>query len=311
MRKRASTVIVILMSMTGLSLLLYPSVSDYLRNLSYRRTISSYTASVEQLDGDSYEQLLTAALAYNEQLAERDGPMFDLSEEERVRYNSLLNTGVTDVMAYISIPKVNVYLPIYHGTSDGVLQNGVGHLEGSSLPVGGRSTHAILTAHTGLPSAKLFTSIDQLVEGDTFTVRLLKETLTYQVDQILVVLPYQTDALRIEPGADYCTLLTCTPYGINSHRLLVRGRRIPTPSEEDISPNFVVEGLGLDNGGLFSLSAGLGLLILAVLVLAILVIVLRRQRMWRRAKRLKRNKSARNQARIPRTRSIPGALLKR
>ena len=288
MNKRVLTVIVILMIVTGLSLLLYPTVSDYLRTLAYRRTISSYTASVEQLDDHRYEELLAAARAYNKRLAERGGFTLALSKEQWAEYISLLDIDNSGVMGYVSVPKVNISLPIYHGTDDSVLQSGVGHLEGSSLPMGGPGTHTVLSAHTGLPSAKLFTSIDQLMEGDTFTVRVLKETLTYQVDQILVVLPYQTDALRIEPEKDYCTLVTCTPYGVNSHRLLVRGHRIPTPHGEDASSDFAVGGLGLDNSGLFNPTAVLVLLILAVLVLAVLVIALRRKRMWKRAKRLKK-----------------------
>lgn len=292
MSKRVSTVIVILMIVTGLSLLLYPTVSDYLRNLAYRRTISSYTASLEQLDDHRYEELLAAARSYNERLVERGGFTLALSKEQWTEYIGLLEVDNSVVMGYVSVPKVNISLPIYHGTDDSVLQNGVGHLEGSSLPVGGPGTHAVLSAHTGLPSAKLFTSIDQLVEGDTFAVRVLKETLTYQVDQILVVLPYQTDALRIEPDKDYCTLVTCTPYGVNSHRLLVRGRRVPTPPEEDTSPNFAAGGPSPNNSGPFSLAAGLGLLILVVLVLAVLVIEYRQRRMWKRAKRLKKEEKS-------------------
>ena len=288
MSKRVSTAIVILMILTGLSLLLYPTVSDYLRSLAYRRTISGYTASVEQLDDVRYGELLAAARAYNERLAERGGFTLSLSQERWAEYIGLLNVDDSGVMGYVSVPKVNISLPIYHGTDDSVLQSGVGHLEGSSLPVGGPGAHAVLSAHTGLPSAKLFTSIDQLVEGDAFTVRVLRETLTYQVDQILVVLPYQTDALRIEPGKEYCTLMTCTPYGVNSHRLLVRGRRIPTLPEEDTSPDFPIEGLGLDNNGLFGSAAGLGILIFAVPALTVLVTAWRRRRMWKRAKRLKK-----------------------
>ena len=299
MKKRFLTIIIILMILSGLSLLLYPTVSDYLKNMAYRRTIYEYTASVELLNDESYEELLTAARAYNERLAERMAErkvLRGLSEEEQEEYYSLLNTGSTDVMAYVSIPKLNIYLPIYHGTSDGVLQNGVGHLEVSSFPVGGPSTHAALSAHTGLPSAKLFTSIDQLVEGDTFTVRVLREVLTYEVDQILVVLPYEADALRIEPGEDYCTLLTCTPYGINSHRLLVRGHRIPTPVEEERSPDIADEILGPEDGGLFVLAVGVGLSVIAILSL---VIFLWRWRMWKRAKRLNKKEKKENQTREP------------
>ena len=287
MKKRTSTVIAILMILIGLSLLLYPTVSDYLKNLAYRRTISNYNASVDSMDDERYEEMLAAAWAYNEQLAQKGGYMFTLSEEEQEEYNSLLNIDDTGVMGYVSVPKVDIALPIYHGTSEGVLQNGVGHLEGSSLPVGGPGTHAVLSAHTGLPSAKLFTNIDQLVEGDTFTVRVLKETLTYQVDQILVVLPYQLDALRIETGEDYCTLVTCTPYGVNSHRLLVRGHRIPTPTEEKTPSNTTEKSL--NNGRLLRMVVTLVFLLIAILLLSAFVRVLLKQErakmLWKRAKR--------------------------
>ena len=288
MRKRILPIIIVLMIVAGLSLLLYPTVSDYLHELSYRRTVSEYNTNVEPLDGEEYEELLEAARAYNERLAEKNRFTLALPEEEQAEYNSLLAVDSTGVMGYVSIPKVNITLPIYHGTGDDALQNGVGHLEGSSLPVGGPDTHAVLSGHTGLPSAKLFTNIDQLVVGDTFTVQVLKETLTYQVDQILVVLPSETDALRIEPGEDYCTLLTCTPYGINSHRLLVRGRRVSAPAQE-ASPNIVEEALGLDDGRLFGLNAEWAILIIAVLIAAALLAAL----LWRkRAKRPKENENS-------------------
>ena len=279
MKKRTTTVIIILMILTGLSLLLYPTVSNYLKTLAYRRTISDYITSVEPMDDQRSEELLAAARAYNERVEERGEFLLTLPDEEWAEYSSLLDIDGTGIIGYVSIPKVNIALPVYHGTGEGVLQSGVGHLEGSSLPVGGPGTHAVLSAHTGLPSAKLFTNIDQLVEGDTFTVRVLKETLTYEVDQILVVLPHETGSLWIVPGEDYCTLVTCTPYGVNSHRLLVRGHRIPTLPEEGTISNLVEELLGLNHGRLFGLNAELGfLLILAVLAAVILAVVLRRRR---------------------------------
>ena len=286
MRSRALTVIVVLMVVSGLSLLLYPTVSDYLYDLSYRRTISDYIAGVEPLDEERYEDLRAAAQAYNERLAQKSGFTLALPEEELMVYNSLLDIDSTGLMGYVSVPKVNITLPIYHGTGSEVLQSGVGHLEGSSLPVGGPGTHAVLSGHTGLPSAKLFTNIDQLVLGDMFTVRVLKETLTYEVDQILVVLPSEMDALRIAPGEDYCTLLTCTPYGINSHRLLVRGRRIPTLSQEESPPDTVEEDPGLDDGRLFDPAP---VLIAAVLIAAALVAALL---LRKRTKRLKENEKS-------------------
>ena len=284
MKKRTATILVILMIITGLSLLLYPTVSDYLKTLAYRRTISDYISNVEPMDDRRSAELLDAARAYNEQLVSRGGFRVSLPEAQREEYYSLLNIDNTGIIGYVSVPKVDISLPLYHGTEERVLQSGVGHLEGSSLPVGGPSTHAVLSTHTGLPSAKLFTNIDQLVAGDTFSVRVLKETLTYEVDQILVVLPHETDALKIEPGKDYCTLMTCTPYGVNSHRLLVRGHRVPTIAGEDASSNLVEKFLGLNNGRLFGLNAELGFLLLFVLLTAAVVSVM----LLRRRKRTKR-----------------------
>ena len=261
MKKHMSAVIVILMVLTGLSLLLYPTVSDYLKGVAFRRTISHYTASAQRLEEGEQEEMLRAAQAYNERLAAEGWFMLNLSQAQQTEYNSLLDIDSTGVMGYVSVPKVDISLPIYHGTGDGALQNGVGHMESTSLPVGGPSTHAVLSAHTGMPSAKLFTNIDQLVEGDTFTVGVLRETLTYQVDQILVVLPHEVDALAIEPGEDYCTLMTCTPYGINSHRLLVRGHRIPTPADAQ-APT----GASRDTGWTWVIPAAIILLALAALL---------------------------------------------
>ena len=283
MSKRALSIIVILMIVAGLSLLLYPTVSDYVKSMGYRRAISDYISAVEPMDGGDYAQMLEAARAYNERLAEKSGFTLSLSEEELAEYNSLLAPDGTGVMGYVSVPKVGVSLPIYHGTSDEVLQNGVGHLEGSSLPIGGPDTHAVLSGHTGLPSARLFTDIDRLVEGDTFTVQVLKETLTYQVDQITVVLPYEMDALEIEAGEDYCTLLTCTPYGINTHRLLVRGRRVPEASSVTVEE-------APDNGSFYDLSEAWRLPVIAVLALAVLVMALL---LWGRKR--KRGKNQKNE----------------
>ena len=278
MKKRKTTAIAVLMILTGLSLLLYPIVSDYLRNLAFRRVISDYAADVEPMDEEKNAELLAAARTYNERLAGKVGPLLALSDEEQAQYNSLLKIDSTGIMGYLSIPQVNISLPIYHGIDAGVLQSGVGHLESTSLPIGGPGTHAVLTAHTGLPSAKLFTNIDRLAEGDTFTLRVLKETLTYQVDQIQVVLPEQTDALLIQPGEDCCTLVTCTPYGVNTHRLLVRGHRVPTLPELEQTVGLEKETMGLD--------AEPALLIIAALLLTLLMSLRWRKQMWKWAKRL-------------------------
>ncbi len=225
-----STLILILVFLVGLSLLLYPTVSDYWNSLHQSRAIAEYAGQVAGLDEDTYEQLWADARAYNQALLAK-GDRYTFTEEEKDEYESLLNVSGSGIIGYIEIKKINCSLPIYHGTDEDVLQIAVGHIEGSSLPTGGESTHCVLSGHRGLPSARLFTELDKLIEGDTFVLRILDETLTYEVDQILIVEPREIEALEIEEGKDYCTLVTCTPYGINSHRLLVRGHRIDNPEE--------------------------------------------------------------------------------
>lgn len=232
MRKHISTVIFILIFLTGLSLLLYPTVSDRWNRMHQTRAITAYAEAAASLDDADYERILADAHAYNEALAAQDGGV-ELIMEKREQYEAMLNITGQGIMGYIDIPKIDCHLPIYHGTSEGVLQTAIGHLEGSSLPVGGESTHCVLSGHRGLPSARLFTDLDQIVVGDLFMVCVLDEILTYEVDQILVVLPEDMEALAIEPGEDFCTLVTCTPYGVNSHRMLVRGRRTDSLSEEE------------------------------------------------------------------------------
>ena len=214
MKKHLSTIILILIFLVGLSLVLYPTVADYWNSLHQSRAIATYAEEVANIDTDKYTALWQAAVAYNQNLRERDN-IFLLSETQKVQYGELLNIGGNGVMGYIEIPSIGVSLPVYHGTDEAVLQIAIGHLEWTSLPVGGASSHCVVSGHRGLPSAKLFTNLDQL-----------DETLTYEVDQILIVLPNETDALHIEEGKDLCTLVTCTPYGINSHRMLVRGHRV-------------------------------------------------------------------------------------
>ena len=220
-----STVILILVFFLGLSLVLYPSVSDYWNSLHQSRAIATYAEEVSGLDTGRYEQLWAEAVDYNRTLRDRENA-FLLSETQKAAYDGLLNVGGNGVMGYIEIPTIGVSLPIYHGTDEGVLQIAVGHIEWTSLPVGGESSHCVISGHRGLPSAKLFTNLDKLVVGDTFLFRVLDETLTYEVDQILIVEPQEVSALTIREGEDLCTLVTCTPYGINTHRLLVRGHRV-------------------------------------------------------------------------------------
>ena len=233
MRKHLSTFFLILILLIGLSLLLYPSVSDYWNSFHQTRAIASYAEQVANLDNDTYDQLWEDARAYNRSLLLRDNA-FLLSEEQKAEYARLLDVSGLGIMGYIEIPSIDVSLPIYHGTEESVLQIAVGHLDWTSLPVGGMSTHCVLSGHRGLPSAKLFTDLDRLVEGDVFMLRVLDEVLTYEVDQVLIVEPHETDALHIVEGEDYCTLVTCTPYGINTHRLLVRGHRIENIEEAKV-----------------------------------------------------------------------------
>ena len=230
MRKHLSTIVLVFLLLIGLSLLLYPTVSDYWNSFHQTRAIATYAENVAALDNASYDAIWDAARQYNRNLLNRSNS-FRLSEEQKAEYESLLDISGQGVMGYIEIPEIDVSLPIYHGTEDPVLQVAVGHLDWTSLPVGGESTHCVLSGHRGLPSAKLFTNLDKLREGDTFLLRVLDEILTYEVDQILIVEPQDTAALEIVEGQDYCTLVTCTPYGINTHRLLVRGHRIDNIEE--------------------------------------------------------------------------------
>lgn len=225
MKKKVSTIMLILFLCVGLSLLLYPTVSDYINSLHQSQAIAGYSEAVDNVDEEERKIILEKAKKYNTALAER-GNIWQLNNEQLIDYNSQLNVSGTDVMSYIEIPAINCSLPIYHGTDEAVLQIAVGHLEGTSLPVGGESSHCVLSGHRGLPSAKLFTDLDRLVEGDIFVLKTLNEVFTYEVDRISIVLPNEVSLLTVEDGKDLCTLVTCTPYGVNTHRLLVRGHRI-------------------------------------------------------------------------------------
>ena len=224
MKKNRSNIILILIFLVGLSVMLYPTVSDYINQKNQSRAVASYSEEVENLSDVDYQAYFDAADDYNRRVAETPDAFY--RPEEVSGYTDTLDVSGTGIMGYITISKIGVELPVYHGTSDGVLQVAAGHLEGSSLPVGGAGTHAVISAHRGLPSAKLFTNLDELEVGDTFTITVLDRVLTYEVDQISIVLPTETDLLQPVEGKDYVTLMTCTPYGINTHRLLVRGKRI-------------------------------------------------------------------------------------
>ena len=230
MRKHASTMILILILVVGLSLMLYPSFSNWWNEAHQSRAIAAYSQEVSKLDENRYDELWQQAREYNRSLVGRENAYL-LDDRQKAEYERLLDVSGMGIMGYIEIPSLKVSLPIYHGTEESVLQVAVGHLEWTSLPVGGESTHCVLSGHRGLPSAKLFTDLDRLVVGDRFRLGVLDQVLTYEVDQILIVEPQDTEALLIEEGKDLCTLVTCTPYGINTHRLLVRGHRVETEKD--------------------------------------------------------------------------------
>ena len=230
----ASTIILVAIFFVGLCVLLYPTISDFWNEKRQSQAIVDYDSYIENLTPEDYSDLFLAADKYNGKIRNMSFPFLNHKNISEEYYNTLDVNG-NGMMGYITIEKIKVQLPIYHGTSDRVLNSAVGHVEGSSIPVGGESTHSVLSAHRGLPSAKLFTNLDKVEVGDVFTIRILDRTITYQVDQILIVLPHETDSLNIVPGEDYCTLVTCTPYGINTHRMLVRGTRI-----ENIEPDRVI-----------------------------------------------------------------------
>ena len=230
MKRHGTTIILLIVFIVGLSLLLYPTFSDWWNSMHQSRAVASYVEQVANIDDDQYDRIWNAAWEYNASLSDRSNS-FLLEEEEKAEYNALLDVGGTGIMGYIEVPTIGITLPIYHGTDEAVLQVAVGHLEWTSLPVGGEGSHCVVSGHRGLPSARLFTDLDKLVIGDQFIIRVLDEILTYEVDQILIVEPHETDALTAERGQDLCTMVTCTPYGINTHRLLVRGHRVETQEE--------------------------------------------------------------------------------
>lgn len=230
MKRHGITIILLIVFIVGLSLLLYPSFSDWWNSRHQSRAVASYVEQVANIDGEQYAQLWNDAWEYNAALAGRANN-YVLTDEQKEEYENFLDVGGMGIMGYIEIPTIGVTLPIYHGTDEAVLQVAVGHLEWTSLPVGGESSHCVLSGHRGLPSARLFTDLDKLVVGDVFIFRVLDEILTYEVDQILIVEPHETEALLITEGKDLCTLITCTPYGVNSHRLLARGHRVENQEE--------------------------------------------------------------------------------
>lgn len=272
-KKDKLNVMLVFVFIIGLSVMLYPPISSYWNSKVQSRAVASYSNAVKLLTEEEKDTMLKKADTYNEKLKDVNRPFLNYAEAGD--YNSILDISGTGIMGYVTIEKLGVELPIYHGTSEGVLQVAAGHLEGSSLPVGGEGTHSVLSAHRGLPSARLFTNLDKMEAGDTFTVTVLDRKLTYQVDQIKIVEPQEINDLTIEEGKDYCTLMTCTPYGINSHRLLVRGERI---SQEE-SGNFVMA-----DGYLVNTSA-VAIVVAIILLFWILLGLLIWQRFsWKRKK---------------------------
>lgn len=221
------TVLLIVILLIGLSLLLYPSLANYWNSITQTRAIATYLEEIADMDEDEYERIRNDVIEYNRALSDRKVE-YTLPQEMKEQYDLLLNIAGSGIMGYISIPSIDVELPIYHGTDEGVLQKAIGHLDWTSLPIGGEGSHCVVSGHRGLPSARLFTDLDKLAVGDCFMLNVLDEVLTYEVDQIRIVEPHETDDLLIQEGKDLCTLTTCTPYGINSHRLLIRGHRVDT-----------------------------------------------------------------------------------
>ncbi|MGI6544845.1 MAG: class C sortase [Fastidiosipilaceae bacterium] len=264
MKKHFSTIILLLVFFVGVSLLLYPTVSNWWNGRVQTRIILNYEDAVAAMDKKNYDSEFEAADHYNAELRVLVNPL--IAYDKLVGYEDILNVDGSGVIGYLTIERINVELPFYHGTSDAVLNVAVGHLEGTSLPVGGEGTHAVLSTHRGLPSAKLFSNLNQLQEGDTFTIKVLNRLLTYEVDQIRIVLPEEVDDLAIEEGKDQCTLLTCTPYGINTHRLLVRGKRIENAA--GTAANITMDALQIEP---FLIAPMIAIPVLLILLLLLLL----------------------------------------
>lgn len=276
---RLSTFMIILIFLAGVSFLAYPTVSNLWNQAHQSRAIATYSKQVEKLDDSENKKMLKAARKYNKSLLKKSDH-WKLSKKDKKKYESLLDVSGTGIMGYIEVPKIDCSLPIYHGTDEGALQIAIGHLEGSSLPVGGKSTHCVLSGHRGLPSARLFTDLDQMEEGDIFILNILGRKLAYEVDQIRVVLPEEMSDLEIEEGKDLCTLVTCTPYGINTHRLLVRGHRTEYVEKKVAEEKKEVQTKKTDIR--LMIAGGAGVLILLIIII---VIVIKRRRKRRNQQR--------------------------
>lgn len=273
MKSKTSKLMIGIIFLAGLSLLLYPFVANQWNNYRQKQLISSYEQTVSQKEasnGIDYDAELKKAEAYNEALLPSILPdsfaIADASEEDQT-YMNTLNIAGDEMMGIVEIPKIDIKLPIYHTTKEDVLKQAAGHLEGSSLPIGGKSTHAVISAHRGLPSASLFTDLDQLKKGDHFLIHVLNKTLCYEVDKISVVKPEETSALTVEEGEDLVTLLTCTPYGVNTERLLVRGHRVPYEEQKVADEKTPLSGISLHTNYLLWVIVGLAVTAFFILVL--------------------------------------------
>lgn len=275
-KKHISTIIIALIFLVGLGFISYPTVSNLWNQAHQSRAIATYSKQVEKLDDSENKKMLKAARKYNKSLLKKSDH-WKLSKKDKKKYESLLDVSGTGIMGYIEVPKIDCSLPIYHGTDEGALQIAIGHLEGSSLPVGGKSTHCVLSGHRGLPSARLFTDLDQMEEGDIFVLNVLGRKLAYEVDQIKVVLPDEMSDLEIVQGKDLCTLVTCTPYGINTYRLLVRGHRTKYIEETVVRVQKEAEK---KETGIWLLAGG-G----AVFLIIIIIVVVKRRRKRRNLQR--------------------------
>lgn len=263
LKKNFSTVILLLIALIGAGLIAYPSFANWWNSFHQARAVASYMETVTNLSTEEYEKMIRNAEAYNARIA-KTGIQWNQTEEQLKEYNKQLHINDSGIMGYVDIPKVNIKLPIYHGTDEAILQVAVGHLAGTSLPVGGKSTHCVISGHRGLPSARLFTDIDKLIEGDTFTMTVLNRTVTYEVDQIRIVEPTDLSDLQIVKNKDFCTLVTCTPYGINTHRLLVRGHRVDNAQGD---ANVIADAMQIETIFIAPFIAGPILVILIIFML--------------------------------------------
>lgn len=267
--------------LVGIGLLAYPTFADWWNSFHQARAIQTYAAAVANLDREEYDRIIAEAEEYNRELSLK-GAIWNMSKEQREEYNKLLTVDESGIMGYIDIPKINVKLPIYHGIDEKVLEVAIGHIAGTSLPVGGDGSHCVLSGHRGLPSARLFTDLDKVVEGDTWTLTVLDRTYTYECDQIRVVEPTDLSTLGMEPGKDYCTLVTCTPYGVNTHRLLVRGHRIANASGE---ANVIADAILIES---VYIAPFIAVPMLIVLIIEMLIVTGRRRRKKAAMEALKR-----------------------